>query len=163
MRKCAFTGLSVRRLMSNFVCSLLGRGHCHNYYFVKTHLKIAVGRPRALIKCRIMYVWSCLPFIKSGHKHLARHSERGKKTKSRQRKRWEDNIREWTGLEFAESQRAAENKEKMEATGSEIICGAPTTLAVNGQMRCENLEKGHVEVGGGGGRKRNRSFLLAFD
>ena len=29
-----------------------------------------------------------------------------------QRKRWEDNIREWTGLEFAKSQRAVENWEK---------------------------------------------------
>ena len=29
----------------------------------------------------------------------------------RQRKRWEDNIREWTGLEFAKSQRAVENRE----------------------------------------------------
>ena len=26
-----------------------------------------------------------------------------------QRKRWEDNIREWTGLEFGKSQRALEN------------------------------------------------------
>ena len=30
---------------------------------------------------------------------------------TRQKKRWEDNIREWTGLEFAESQRAVENRE----------------------------------------------------
>ena len=29
----------------------------------------------------------------------------------RQRKRWEDNIREWTGLEFAKSLRAVENRE----------------------------------------------------
>ena len=50
--------------------------------------------------------------------------------RGRQRKRWEDNIREWTGLEFAKSQRAVENREKMEETGCEIICGAPTTLAV---------------------------------
>ena len=28
------------------------------------------------------------------------------------RKRWEDNIREWTGLEFGKSQRAVENREK---------------------------------------------------
>ena len=28
-----------------------------------------------------------------------------------QRKRWEDNIREWTGLEFAKSQTAVENRE----------------------------------------------------
>ena len=30
----------------------------------------------------------------------------------RQRKRWEDNTREWTGLEFGKSQRAVENREK---------------------------------------------------
>ena len=30
----------------------------------------------------------------------------------RQRKRWEDNIRECTGLEFAKSQKAVENREK---------------------------------------------------
>ena len=30
----------------------------------------------------------------------------------RQRKRWEDNIREWTGLEFGKSQGAVENREK---------------------------------------------------
>ena len=32
--------------------------------------------------------------------------------KTRQRKRWEDNIRKWTGLQFAKSQRAVENREK---------------------------------------------------
>ena len=30
----------------------------------------------------------------------------------RQRKRWEDNIREWAGQEFGKSQRAVENREK---------------------------------------------------
>ena len=29
----------------------------------------------------------------------------------RQRERWEDNMREWTGLEFSKSQRAVENRE----------------------------------------------------
>ena len=56
-------------------------------------------------------IWSCFPFIRSGQNHLARHSERGRKT-SRQRKRWEDNIREWTGLEFGKSQRAVGNRGK---------------------------------------------------
>ena len=31
---------------------------------------------------------------------------------SGQRKRWEDNIREWTGVEFGKSQRAVENRGK---------------------------------------------------
>ena len=56
-------------------------------------------------------VRSCLPFIRSGQNHLARHSERGEEDKA-DRERWEDNIREWTGLEFAKSQRAVENREK---------------------------------------------------
>ena len=30
----------------------------------------------------------------------------------RQRKRWEDNIKEWTGLKFAKSERAVENREE---------------------------------------------------
>ena len=30
----------------------------------------------------------------------------------RQRKRWEDNIKEWTGLEFGRSQRVVENRGK---------------------------------------------------
>ena len=34
---------------------------------------------------------------------------KGRRRQSRQRKRWEDNNREWTGLEFAKSQRAVEN------------------------------------------------------
>ena len=55
-------------------------------------------------------VWSCLLFIRSGQNHLARHNERGK-IQGRQSKRWEDNIREWPGLEFAKSQRAVENRE----------------------------------------------------
>ena len=32
----------------------------------------------------------------------------------RQKKRWEDSIREWTGLEFAKSQRAVENRKNGE-------------------------------------------------
>ena len=51
----------------------------------------------------------------------------------RQRKRWEDN-REWTGLEFAKSQWAVENREKWKKNGCKIIFGASTTLAVKGLM-----------------------------
>ena len=37
---------------------------------------------------------------------------KGAKRQGRQRKRLEDNTREWTGLEFAKSERAVENREK---------------------------------------------------
>ena len=44
-------------------------------------------------------------------KTILQYSERGKKTRQT-RKRWEDNIRDWTGLELTKSQRAVENGEK---------------------------------------------------
>ena len=37
---------------------------------------------------------------------------KGGRRQGRQRKRWEDNTREWTGLEFAKSRRAVENRGK---------------------------------------------------
>ena len=36
----------------------------------------------------------------------------GGRRQGRQKKRWEDNIREWTGLEFAKSKRAVENRKQ---------------------------------------------------
>ena len=44
-------------------------------------------------------------------KTILRGTVKGGRTQGRQRKRWED-IREWTGLEFAKSERAVENREK---------------------------------------------------
>ena len=59
---------------------------------------------------------------------------KGGRRQGRQRKKWEDNIREWTGLEFGKSQKAVENRGKWKKTGCKIIGGAPTTLAVKGLM-----------------------------
>ena len=41
---------------------------------------------------------------------IVQSTVKGGRRQGRQRKRWEDNIREWTGLEFAKSQRAMENR-----------------------------------------------------
>ena len=56
-------------------------------------------------------IWSCFPFIRSGQTIL-QGTVKGERRQGRQRKRWEDNIREWTGLEFDKSQRVVENREK---------------------------------------------------
>ena len=69
------------------------------------HENLAIAGTQTAVVC------SSLPFIRSGQNHLARHSEGGRR-QGRQRKRWDDNIREWTGLEFAKSQRAVENRGK---------------------------------------------------
>ena len=45
-------------------------------------------------------------------KTILQGTVKGGRRKGRQRKRWEENIREWTGLEFGKSQRAVENREK---------------------------------------------------
>ena len=44
-------------------------------------------------------------------KTILQGTVKGERRQGRQRKRWEDNIREWTGLEFGKSQRAVENRE----------------------------------------------------
>ena len=45
-------------------------------------------------------------------KTILQGTVKGKRRQGRQRKRWEDNFREWAGLEFGKSQRAVENREK---------------------------------------------------
>ena len=65
-------------------------------------------------------VWSCFPFIRSGQNHLARHSERGEKTKK-------EMGRQHQGMDRPGVRQVPEGsggQGKMEETGCEIICGA---------------------------------------
>ena len=75
-------------------------------------------------------VWSCLPFIRSGQNHLTRHSEKGKK-----RQTGHEVERQHQGMDRSGVRQVSEGsgeQGKMEETGCEIICGAPTTLTVKG-------------------------------
>ena len=45
-------------------------------------------------------------------KTILQGTVKGKRRRGRQKKRWEDNIKEWTGMDFASSTRAAENRTK---------------------------------------------------
>ena len=67
-------------------------------------------------------VWSCLPFIRSGQNHLARHSERVKKTRQTE----EEVGRQHLGMDRPGVCQVPEGSK----TGCEITYGAPTTLAV---------------------------------
>ena len=76
-------------------------------------------------------VWSCLPFTRSRRNHLARHSERGKKTRQTE----EEVGRQHQGMGRPGVWQVAEGsgeQGKMEKTGYKIICGATTTLTVKG-------------------------------
>ena len=75
--------------------------------------------------------WSCLPFIRFGQNHLARHSEKGKKTRQTE----EEVGRQHQGMDRPGVRQVPEgNGEQgnIDETGCEIICGATTTLAVKG-------------------------------
>ena len=45
-------------------------------------------------------------------KHILQGTMKGGRRQGRQKKRWEDDFKKWTGLEFAKSQRAVENRRK---------------------------------------------------
>ena len=45
-------------------------------------------------------------------KTILQGTVKGGRRQGGQRRRWEDNIREWTGLEFAKSHRTVENREQ---------------------------------------------------
>ena len=78
-------------------------------------------------------VWSCFSFITSGQNHLARHSERWKKTRQTE----EEVGRQHQGMDRPGVCQVPEDsgeQGKMEKTSCRIICGAPTTLAVKGLM-----------------------------
>ena len=79
-------------------------------------------------------ILTCLLFISSGQNHLARHSERGEKTKQteeevgRRGRGWKTT----SGYRQAWSSPSSGEQGKVEETGCELICGDRTTLAVKG-------------------------------
>ena len=84
-------------------------------------------------KTQTAVVWSCFPFIWSGQNCLARHSERGKKTRQTE----EEVGRQHQGMDWPGVWQVPEGsgeQGRMEKTDWKIICGAPKTLAVKGLM-----------------------------
>ena len=65
-------------------------------------------------------------------KTILQGTVKGGRKQVRQRKRWEVNIREWKGLEFGESQRAVENREKWRklVAKSSVVPQRPSRLRV---------------------------------
>ena len=102
---------------------------------VRAKIQQAIGPREDLLtivkRRKLQVVWSCLPFIRSGQNHPARHIERGKKTRQIE----EEVRRRHQGMDRPRVRQIPESsgeQGKMEETGYEIICGAPTTLAVKG-------------------------------
>ena len=81
---------------------------------------------------QIAVVWTFLPLIRSGKTRLARHCERGKKTRQT-----EEEVGKHQGMDRPEVRqvpKGSREQGKMEETGCELIRGAPTTIAVKGKV-----------------------------
>ena len=66
-----------------------------------------------IVKRRKLQWYGHVPRLSDLVKTILQGTMKGRRRQHRQRKRWEDNIRKWAGLEFAKSQRAVENREKL--------------------------------------------------
>ena len=77
----------------------------------------------------IQMVWPHLKILWHGEDNSAGDSERSKKER-KTKKRWENNIKEWTGMEFGDSLRAAEDREGLK--GIVATSSVATTSEVKG-------------------------------
>ena len=100
---------------------------------IRAKIQQAIGPHEDLLTIvkRRKLQWYGQVFRSSGlAKTILRGTVKGRRRQGGQRKRWEDNIREWTGLEFGKSQRAVENKEKWRklVAKSSVVPQRPTRL-----------------------------------
>ena len=68
--------------------------------------------PDAKIKRRKLQWYGHVSLLSGLAKTILKGTVKGGRRQGRRKKWWEDNIRKWTGLQFAKSQRAVENREK---------------------------------------------------
>ena len=82
---------------------------------VRAKIQLAIGPHEDLLtivkRCKLQW-YSHVSRSSGLAKTILQSTVKGGRRQGRQRKRWEDNIREWTGLEFGKSQRAVENRGK---------------------------------------------------
>ena len=72
--------------------------------------------------------WTRLEFANSQRAVQNRERWREDRRRGRQKKRWEDNIREWTGLDHGVRQlpEGCGEQERMERAGCKVVRGSPT-------------------------------------
>ena len=81
---------------------------------VRAKIQQAIGSHGDLLTIvkRRKLQWYCHVSRSSGvDKTILQGTVKWGRRQGRQKKKWKDNIREWTGLEFAKSQRAVENRD----------------------------------------------------
>ena len=82
---------------------------------VRSHIRRLVGRVEELlttVKKRKLKWYGHVSRSTGLSKTILQGTVNGSRRRGRQKKRWEDNIKEWTGLDFAVSQRAVEDRKE---------------------------------------------------
>ena len=80
---------------------------------------------------KLQWYGHVFPFIRSGQNHLATHSERGKKKRQTEK----EVGKQHQGMDRPGVRQLPEGsgeQRKMEETGCEVMCGAPTAHVVKG-------------------------------
>ena len=80
-------------------------------------------------------VWPHFRIIRHGEDNFTGDSEKSKKEKNTE-KRWEDNIKEWIGIEFGDSLRASEDREMYKCiVATSFVVARRRTRLRNREMR----------------------------
>ena len=81
---------------------------------VRAKIQQAIGphEDLTIVKRRKLQWYGLISRSSGLAKTILQGTVKGGRRPGKQRKRWKDNTREWTGLEFGKSQRAVENREK---------------------------------------------------
>ena len=101
---------------------------------VKIQLAIGPHEDLTILKRRKVQCYGHVSHSSGLTKTISQGAVKGGRRQGRQKKRWKDInlIKEWTGLEFAKSQRAVENREKWRKLVVKLSVVAPMTTAVKG-------------------------------
>ena len=124
MAEClpSFTNFSVTLKTENFYHKL--QSFSNKYFFksfyslnkeVRRKIQAAIGEYDellTLVKKRKLRWFGHVSRSSGLAKTILQGTVKGKRKRGRQKKRWEDNIKEWTGMDFASSTRAAENRSR---------------------------------------------------
>ena len=81
-------------------------------------------------------------------KTILQDTVKGKRKRGRQKKRWEDNIKEWTGMDFASSTRPAENRSRWKGivANSSVVLHENQCLSLGRVTQITQSEKGFLSL-----------------
>ena len=120
-RTQAFEMRCYRRLLN-----MSYKGHVTNEE-VRRKIQTAIGEHDellTLVKKRELRWFGHVSRSSGLAKTILQGTVKEKRKRGRQKKRWEDNIKEWTGMDFASSTKTAENRTRW----NEIVANSPVVL-----------------------------------